>query len=62
MKTMKIALLVILSAFLLTSATTNAQVKMEKGVKIIENAPNEMKLFGTIIATKEDAMKEMMRM
>ena len=34
MKTMKIALLVILTLFLLTSAQTNAQVKMEKGVKI----------------------------
>lgn len=34
MKTMKTVLLVILSTFLLTSAQTNAQVKMEKGVKI----------------------------
>ena len=34
MKTMNAVLLVILSVFLLTGATTNAQVKMEKGVKI----------------------------
>jgi len=36
--------------------------QMEKGLETINSAPDEMRLFGKVISSKEEAMREMMEM